>query len=139
MTISLYAALLALMLIALSINVIKNRRRIGVALGDDNNHEMRRHIRAHGNFIEYTPLFLLMLALAEYNGLSVYAIHAFGLLFLAGRLSHAYGLIRGEKYEDGKLQDGVRYRVRGMIATFASLGLLSALLLFEYAVSLTGL
>lgn len=40
----LYAALLGLMLIALSVNVIKSRRKFGAGIGDAESIEMRRRI-----------------------------------------------------------------------------------------------
>lgn len=60
-----YAALLALLLLALSMRVVDGRRRFGVNLGDGGNAAMQRRIRAHANFIEYVPLLLILLALLE--------------------------------------------------------------------------
>ena len=31
--------------------------------------QLERNVRAHGNFIEYVPLFLILLMLSEYNGI----------------------------------------------------------------------
>ena len=64
-----YAALLGLFFVGLSIHVIRGRRRLRIALADGNQEEMKRRIRAHGNFAEYAPLFLIMLGYAEYEGL----------------------------------------------------------------------
>ena len=65
----LYAALAALILIMLSINVIRGRRLFSAALGDGAGPEMTRRIRAQANFIEYTPIFLIMLGFAERGGI----------------------------------------------------------------------
>lgn len=91
---------------------------------------MKPRIRAHANFSEYTPLFIGLLALAEYQGLAVLAVHAIGLVFVIGRFFHAYGLMIAEPQE--------RWfgpRVFGMAATFSCLAALAAILLFQFASS----
>ena len=132
MTITLYAALSALMLIALSVNVIRGRRKNSIALGDNGNHDMQRRMRAQGNFAEYTPMFLILLALAEYHGLSAYGVHALGILFVLGRASHAYGILKTEQYGNGQRPSGFGCRIRGMVCTFTTIGILAAILLLQY-------
>lgn len=51
-SISIYAALLALLAPALTVNVILNRVRSGVASGDGGVSGLARAIRAHANFTE---------------------------------------------------------------------------------------
>lgn len=51
-----YAGLLALMFVALSARVIVRRRSAHAALGDGDDNDLSRRIRAHGNFAEYAPL-----------------------------------------------------------------------------------
>ncbi len=46
----------------------------------------------HGNFAEYVPFALVLLALAELSGAHWAGVHALGLSLLAGRLLHAYGI-----------------------------------------------
>jgi uncharacterized membrane protein YecN with MAPEG domain len=133
MTISLYASLLAIMLISLSINVVRARKKNKIALGYSKNNEMQRRVRAQGNFTEYTPLFLILLGLAEFGGLPTYGVHGFGILFLLGRISHAYGILKAEQYGgNGEPTSGFEYRICGMMCTFISLGLLAVLLLVNY-------
>lgn len=129
---SLYASLLAILFLILSIHVIKARRHYQVALGHSQEDELQKRIRAQGNFIEYTPLFLIMLLLAELNQLYTIAIHTFGIAFLLGRILHSYGLTRQEVYEEGKLVKGGSLRVRGMQTTFGCLGLLAIILSIQY-------
>ena len=129
---SLYTALLALIFIALSVNVVRSRQMFKVALSDGNKDVMKQRIRAQGNFAEYTPLFLIMLGVAEYNRLPGYAIHILGVLFITGRILHAYSLLLDEKYNNGKLVNGGRYRVRGMVFTLASIGMLVTILIIQY-------
>ena len=93
MVVSLYAALLTIIYIALSVHVIRGRWFYRISLNDGGNEAMNRRIRAHGNFSEYVPLFLIILGLAEHNGMPAYAVHILGCLFILGRLLHAYNLL----------------------------------------------
>ena len=109
-----YAGLLALMFILLSVRVIGMRRAARVALGDGGNPALLRRQRVHGNFAEYAPLALLLMALAELQGLPHGMIHAIGILLLVGRATHAYGV--------GREPEVFRARILGMALTFAALG-----------------
>jgi uncharacterized membrane protein YecN with MAPEG domain len=129
MTTPIYTAILALTLILLSINVIKSRRKFGVAIDDGTNIELQRRIRAQANFSEYSPMFLILLFCAEYSKLAPLALHFFGVIFLVGRFMHAYSLLKAEKYEGGKLANKPIWRIRGMICTFFAIGSLAVILL----------
>jgi uncharacterized protein len=128
---SIYGALLALMLVGLSVHVIKGRRLMSIGLGDSDNIEMKRRIRAQANFAEYTPFFLILLGFAEYNGLAPWAINLIAILFLAGRVMHAYSLLRAETYSDDKLTSKPTWRIKGMVCTLTSLIILSLVLLIQ--------
>ena len=54
-----YAALLALLFIALSIRTIRARRAHKVAIGTGGHAAVERAMRVHANFAEYVPLALL--------------------------------------------------------------------------------
>jgi uncharacterized protein len=110
-----YAAILALMFIALSLRVIGLRRSSKVALGAGSNAALERRIRVQANFAEYVPLALLLLAFAEFRGWPAWTLHALAAALVVGRLSHAYGVARTD--EDS------RFRVTGMAMTFTVLGL----------------
>ena len=88
----LYAAILALLIIKLSFNVIGLRRANKISLGDDNHPELRVAIRAHANATEYIPIALILLFAAELQGIHWSIIHAFGGMFTLGRFIHAFGL-----------------------------------------------
>lgn len=93
MTISLaYASLLTLVYLLLSFNVSRQRRRCLVSLGDGDQPPLRAAMRAHGNFAEYVPLALLLLALDEAAGVSAPWLHAVGAMLLAGRILHPFGI-----------------------------------------------
>ena len=117
----LYAAPLGLVLLLLSVLVIRQRRRSGVALGDGASRPLLRAMRAQGNFVEYVPLTLLLMLLAELQAAVPLWLHLAGALLLAGRLLHAAGVSR--EPEDFRL------RVTGMALTLTALGLAAILAL----------
>jgi uncharacterized protein len=108
-----YAALLALMFVALSVRVIGARRSALVALGDGGNRVLLRRQRVHANFAEYVPLALILMMLAEQQSMPPPIIHALGALLVAGRVIHAVGVSR----EPEQLWQ----RVTGMSLTFTVL------------------
>ncbi len=128
---SLYVAILGLVLIALSIHVIRGRRKFRASFGDNDNLEMRRRIRAQANLTEYGPIFLILLGYAEQARLHSWALHGFGIVFLLGRMMHAYSLLSAEQYEGNSLTTNPVWRIRGMIFTFATIGLLAITLLLQ--------
>ncbi|MBY0407648.1 MAG: MAPEG family protein [Rickettsiales bacterium] len=132
MTTGLYAALLALMFMGLTVNVVVARRKLGVAMGDKGEHELLRRTRAQGNFAESTPFFLILLALAEVQGMSAWAVHALGGVFVVGRVLHAYSLLKHERYRDAQLITLPRYRILGMMCTLNVLGALAVVLLWQW-------
>ena len=95
-TAALYAGLLGLMLIVLSMRVSLARRDANVMIGDGGNEVLRRWIRAHGNFVEFVPFALLLLALSEHLNLGALFIHLLGLLLLVSRVAHAYAAVQTE-------------------------------------------
>jgi uncharacterized membrane protein YecN with MAPEG domain len=116
-TAALYVGLFGILLIVLSLRVSFARRDARVALGDGDNELLRRGIRAHSNFVEFVPIALLLLMLAEHTGLGSLLIHLFGIVLLAGRISHAYGI--------SQTNEVFIFRMVGTIATLAVIGLLS--------------
>lgn len=135
---ALYACLLGGMLIWLASEVIGTRRKLQTALGDAGDLRLQRRIRAHANFVEYTPLFLILLGIAEYQGLWAWAVHILGVVFMLGRLMHAHSLLAAEVYADGQIQSLPVWRIRGMICTFNCIGLLCLTIMLQYAAAVTG-
>lgn len=132
MATSLYAAICGIMLILFSFKIIAFRRKFGIGMGEGNQFEMKRAIRAQANFLEYTPVFLVSLGIAELNGLSPWTINLFGVLFLAGRTMHAYSLLKHEKYNDAsQLVSVPKWRIRGMVCTFIVIGSLAITLILQ--------
>jgi uncharacterized protein len=87
-----FAALFALMLVALGMRVARMRLRKRVSLGDGGDKELGAAIRIHGNFIEYVPMALALMAFLEWAAVHTWIIYAYGALLLAARTSHAFGL-----------------------------------------------
>ena len=119
MIISFYAAILAFMYIYLSINVVKVRKANQISLGTNDNQQLLRATRAHGNFIEYVPFALILIFLAEYQGLSSHYCHAFGAALLIGRVFHNLGIV----------DKNLRYRQIGALTTFLIIALNAFILL----------
>jgi hypothetical protein len=123
-----YVALSCLILSKLSINVIKLRRQGKISFGDDGDRTLMRRIRAQGNFIEYTPIFLLSLIAIEWLSIEnipyyFLYINIVGAVFIVGRILHAISL-----YEKK-----IMHRKTGMIITFFALkfnGLILLMLIF---------
>ncbi|MCC5867515.1 MAG: MAPEG family protein [Gammaproteobacteria bacterium] len=88
----LYAGLAVLVLLVLSWRVVRLRRSLRIGLGDGGNADLQRATRVHGNFLEYTPIALLLLALLEFSGLASVWLHAGGVALLVFRSLHAFGL-----------------------------------------------
>lgn len=88
-----YATLLGIIFIVLSMRVIALRGNPlfkFLKFTTDTDASLERAIRGHANFAEYTPLFLILLFLAELHGVSSFVINLCGGLFTIGRLFHGY-------------------------------------------------
>ncbi len=112
----LYAALLALLFVRLSLGVLRLRRSEKISLGDGGDGGDRKLMRAqrvHANFAEYVPFALILMALAEAQDASIWLVHGMGVALLIGRLAHAHGF--------GQEPETTNYRTRGMQLTFAVL------------------
>lgn len=90
----LYASLLGILYIGLAFNIIRLRRKFKVGIGSGDNKFLAKAIRIHGNFAEYIPLALILLAVYELNGASVMVLHALGATLVVGRALHAIGLTK---------------------------------------------
>ena len=90
---TLYAAVLALLFVALSARVILYRKTSETSLGDGGDPTLLTRVRAQGNCAEYVPLGILLLGLAELNGTPAAALHLLGLMLLLGRVIHAWAFL----------------------------------------------
>ena len=87
-----FAGLLTFLYIFLSVRVITARRVNRIGLGDGGNADLQRCMRVHANCAEYAPFGLLLMLIAELQNVLGWLIMSIGLMLLAGRLVHAFGV-----------------------------------------------
>ena len=87
-----YLAVLALLYVVLSLQVIRLRRMNRAAFGDSGNLALRSAIRAHAHFAEYVPITTLMVAFLEASGASALRVHVLMGALVAARLLHPLGM-----------------------------------------------
>lgn len=90
--VSLYAGINGLIALVLAIRVVRQRRKTRTSLGSGGHAALEQAIRVHGNFSEYVPLVLILLALLELDGTSALRLHLLGAGLTLGRILHAWGL-----------------------------------------------
>lgn len=90
---ALYAGLLALLFVILSVRIPPLRYKAKAGIGDGGDPTLARAVRVHANFAEHVPLALIVMALAEANGLGPWT-HLLGAPLIVGRIAHAQGLGR---------------------------------------------
>jgi uncharacterized membrane protein YecN with MAPEG domain len=122
---ALYAGILALIVVALGINVTVHRVKLKVSLGDGGNAEMLRMIRLHGNAVEYIPLALVLMLAYEINGGWHTALHVIGVALVAGRLIQTWAMWSTEVAGPG--------RGTGQTLTWLSVAALAVLNLWKIA------
>ncbi len=120
----LYAALCAVIVLALALRVIVLRWSTRTGLGDGGDRRLARAIRVHGNAIEYVPLALILMLIVELGGANRMLLHGCGIALVAARIAHAYGLARTAGASTG--------RVLGTTVTFATIVVLVATALSLY-------
>ena len=116
-----YAGLLLLLFLALTVRVLSRRFAAQVTLGTGGDRLLERAIRVHANCAEYVPIFLATLLAAELCGAPAAALHAGGVAMLAGRIAHGVGMSREP--------DILPLRAGGMILTLLGLAIAGALAL----------
>ena len=89
---SIIAALLTIIFIKLSFAVIGLRRKNKFGLGSGGHEDLERAIRAQGNFAEYVPFGLILIACLELNGAPAWLVLIPGIALIIGRLIHAKGI-----------------------------------------------
>lgn len=113
------AGLLGLLGVVLTLQVGRLRGQKRINLGDGGDPELLAAIRAHGNFMEFTPILLLLIYMAsDFHGFRVTAI--LSVILLVVRVLHAGGML-------GVIPKG---RLLGAVGTTLLLLVVSALLVF---------
>ena len=128
MVAGLYASLLGIWLIVLSLRVIALRGNPAFnwfSFRNQGDISLQRAIRGHGNLTEYAPIFLILLYLVEKSGFDVTGVHWYGSVFVLGRLMHGVCF--------GFLEKNMFLRVGGTTLTLFPILGLSAVLLLLYS------
>lgn len=118
-------AILAILLVVLSILTVIARGKFKVALSDNGELALLKFIRAHGNLAEFAPIFLILLTLVEVNHfISMFWLWFIALVFIFGRFLHATSLLFIEPKT-------LKLRVFAMILTFTPILIFSLVLIFK--------
>ena len=101
----LYASIFALFALVLSFFVGPFRAKAGVSIlfGEPPNMELAQRARVHQNFLEYVPLFIIVMAALEANGASSIFLYVIGDLMIIARIAHAVGLKHDNMSHIGRL------------------------------------
>ena len=89
---SVIAAALTIIFVKLSFAVIGLRRKNQICLGSGGIDDLERAIRAQGNFAEYVPFGIILIACLELNGAPWWLVAIPGITLIIGRLIHAKGI-----------------------------------------------
>jgi uncharacterized membrane protein YecN with MAPEG domain len=108
----------------LAMRVGRVRTSQKILMGDGGNESMIAAMRAHANFVEYTPFVLILLGLIEYNIGSALWLWIVSAVYLLGRIAHPFGM------------DGVR--PARTIGTATTLLILLGLGIYAAALPFTG-
>ena len=117
---TLLTSIIAIWLLILSARVIALRGVSFLKFFSFNNfgeEALQRAVRAQGNLIEYAPIFLILLFIAEYNGAHPHMLYMIGTLFMIASLMHgvAFGFMKYSPF----------LRVSGTLLTFLCILILS--------------
>jgi uncharacterized protein len=108
-----FVAVLALMQVVITMLAGVARVKNEVHFYDEGDLDLRRRVRAHGNFTETVPITLMAMAGAEMMGVPSALLWAGGAFLLVGRLWHYY-VIRTVGWSHG--------RAISMMMTFVAMG-----------------
>jgi uncharacterized membrane protein YecN with MAPEG domain len=86
------AGLLGLLAVSLTVSVGRLRMQKKIYLGDGGDPDMLAAIRAHGNFMEYVPLCLLLIYVVS-DFYTFWYVAVLSLVLLLSRVLHAGGLL----------------------------------------------
>ncbi len=93
-TAALTVAVLGILLTALSLNVSRLRIRHKQSFGDGGHKDLEVAIRAHGNTLEQSLLFGLLLLVMEWSHAGSSFVAAVAGLFVAARLLHTFAIFQ---------------------------------------------
>ena len=86
------AAAAAFINVWLSVRIGMIRTAKKISIGDGGDEDLIRRMRAQANFIENTPIFLILFGLIELSGKGGWWLPVVGAVFMLGRVAHAFGM-----------------------------------------------
>ena len=125
---ALYAGLLGLIFIILSYRVVGLRKSESIGIGDGGSDALQLACRVHGNFSEYVPIAVILLAALELNNWSALYIHALGASLVISRVLHAVGYSKTSGASFG--------RFVGVLLTWIVITALSGLNIYSSVIAL---
>lgn len=117
-----FAAVAVLINMWLAVRIGRVRIADKTLHGDGGNAMLARRIRAHSNFIEYTPLVLILCGLVEMARGSAIWLWAIMLIYSFGRVAHGFGM---DSDQPGPARGG------GIMVTFATMLVLVGVALYS--------
>jgi uncharacterized membrane protein YecN with MAPEG domain len=86
------AAVVALLLLFLAVQTVRQRLRAKQAFGDGGDKQLIYASRSHGNLAEHAPIVLIMIGLLENSGANPNILKWVAIVFVVARIAHAIGL-----------------------------------------------
>ena len=86
------AGLAALINLWLAIRCGQVRTKSSISIGDGGDEALIRRMRAHSNFIEFTPIVLILIGLIEYAAGTSTWLWAVMAIYMLGRVAHGIGM-----------------------------------------------
>lgn len=108
-----YAALLGIMMLALSMYVSALRANNDISIGTGDDSALNERIRRHGNFVENVPMALLLIAIAEFSGLTPLWVHLSCVILVVSRIIQPIGLRHDQTF--------TTLRLAGNLGTYAAI------------------
>lgn len=118
---AIYAGLLGLIHLMLTMRVIRGRQTENVSLGDGGLDMMLRRIRGHANFVEYVPLILVLMLVLESTGSASSLVHGLGIILVVSRSLHGYALCYTDNWTAGRFYGTLLTLIALAIASLATL------------------
>ena len=88
---AIYAALVALLFVALAARVSQLRIRFARGIDEKAQQQIDVAVRAHGNLTEHAAITMVLMLLAESLGAGAFFLHIVGSAFFISRLAHTWG------------------------------------------------
>lgn len=123
---ALYASILTILAFVLAQHVIMTRGKTTITLGDRGDDRLLEASRRQMNFVENVPLTLILLLLAEAGGAASTHLHIAGVVLVAARLVHPFGITVARAAHP--------LRIGGAVTTnLVQLGLIALLVMQHFA------